>query len=178
MEHEILNSCKLEWIKAKTKKNHSYRYFVLGTSDEKGIPELRTVVLRNFDAEKMQFVLYTDARTAKLKSLTNNPKAELLFYNGPRLTQIRVKVNLVSAEADATLFKQQHEGAQKDYTTALPPGTFIKGIDQVEYTTENHFRKLVFQATAIEYLKLKRPNHIRMLFENTAEGWTSSFLTP
>lgn len=178
MEHDVLKSCKLEWIKAKTKKNHSYRYFVLGTSDGTGSPELRTVVLRDFDADNMQFTLYTDARTAKLKSLMENPKAELLFYNGPRLTQIRVKVELVSAKADAALFKQQHEGAQKDYTTMLPPGTAISGIDKVEYTTENHFRKLTFQAFKIEFLKLKRPNHIRMLFEKTETGWTSSFLTP
>lgn len=178
MEHEILNSCKQEWIKAKSKKNHSYRYFVLGTVNEKGSPELRTVVLRGFDAEKMQFVIYTDARTVKVNSLENNPKAELLFYHGPKLTQIRVKADLFSITADPLLFKQQHEGAQKDYTTALPPGTQIKGIDQVTYTTENHFRKIIFQAKKIEYLKLKRPNHVRLLFENKESQWQSSFLTP
>lgn len=178
MEQELLKGCKLEWIKAKTKKNHPYRYFVLGTANTEGLPELRTVVLRDFNAEKMQFVVYTDARTAKLKSLARNPKAELLFYNGPRLTQIRVRAELISAEADPELFKKQHEGAQKDYTTSLPPGTIIKGIDQVNYTTENHFQKLIFQASAVEYLKLKRPNHIRMLFEKTEKGWESNFLTP
>ena len=126
----------------------------------------------------MQFVVYTDARTAKLKSLESNPVAELLFYHGPSLTQIRVKAQLVSAAPDEELFKQQHEGAQKDYTTALPPGAVIKGIDQVSYTTENHFRKLIFQAESIEYLKLKRPNHIRLRFQKTDQGWETNYLTP
>ena len=178
MLDKILRNCQTEWIKTKTKKNHPFRYFTLSTVSPEGLPEARIVVLRHFDAVNYQFKVYTDARTPKIAALEKNNKAELLFYDHRKLMQIRVQAECVEQQADALLFSQQHEGAQKDYTTAVPPGTPLKGMDQLDYTTENHFTVLTFKAQQIDYLRLKRPNHQRAVYTRTEEQWNGSFVSP
>ncbi len=137
--------------------------------------EARMVVLRNFDATQYHFTIYTDARTPKMKSLALNPKAELLFYDHKKLLQIRVKAICIKSQKDAVLFSQQHNTAQKDYTTQGAPGTPITGMNQVVYTEEDHFNVLVFKALAIDYLRLKRPNHQRALFSLKDKSWKEFF---
>lgn len=178
MLDSIFNFCETEWIKTKTKKNHPFRYFSLATIDPNGKAESRMVVLRKFDASAVEFTLYTDARTPKIKSLALNPAAELLFYDHKKLCQIRVKANCVQQQKDQVLFLQQHQAAQKDYTTLVAPGTVIKSMDTVEYGVENHFVKLVFKAYQIDYLRLKRPNHQRAVFTLEGEEWQGTFVTP
>lgn len=178
MLDDILTICTTEWSKAKTKKKHPFRYFTLTTTSPDGNPEGRVVVLRNFDLANSTFTVYTDSRSAKVKSLTSHPKAELLFYDPRKLLQIRVKATCVQMEKSDSLFKQQHSNAQKDYTTHLPPGTKIKAMDAVTYADEHHFTQLVFAAFEIEYLRLKRPNHQRAVFELHDQQWIGSFQVP
>ncbi|MGB1449969.1 MAG: pyridoxamine 5'-phosphate oxidase family protein [Flavobacteriaceae bacterium] len=178
MLDNILKECQTAWIKTKTKRNHAFRYFSLATTAIDGTPETRMVVLRNFDATDYHFTIYTDARTPKMKSLHQQPSAELLFYDHKKLLQIRVKAVCIESRKDPDLFAQQHEGAQKDYTTSVAPGTPAKGMDQVVYTEENHFTVLVFKAQSIDYLRLKRPNHQRAFFRRNEQRWEGTFLTP
>ena len=178
MLDNILRDCQTAWIKTKTKKNHPFRYVTLSTVSPDGLPEARVVVLRQFDAANYTFRIYTDARTPKMKSINATPTVELLFYDHRKLTQIRVKATCEEQKHDAALFAQQHEAAQKDYTTAVPPGTPLKGMDQLEYTEENHFTVLTFKAIQIDYLRLKRPNHQRAIFNLNAGQWEGSFVTP
>jgi pyridoxamine 5'-phosphate oxidase len=42
---------------------------------------------------------------------------------------------------------------------------------------KGHFTKLVFKAYELEYLKLKRPNHLRAIFLSS-EDWKGSFIAP
>lgn len=178
MLNSVLQSCVNEWVKAKTKKNHPFRYFTLSTVSPKNRPEARVVVLRHFDASNYLFTIFTDMRTPKLKSLAHNPLAELLFYDSRRNVQIRVNARCIYQGKDDEAFAQQHEKAQKDYTTSLAPGTPIKSMDAVEYTTTHHFCKLVFKAEKIDFLRLKRPNHQRAVFQWIDQQWEASFLTP
>lgn len=178
MLDSILQSCVTEWVKAKTKKNHPFRYFTLSTVSPENRPEARVVVLRHFDASNYAFTIFTDLRTPKIASLKYQPLAELLFYDPKRNLQIRVHARCTYQEKDDKAFAQQHEKAQKDYTTNLAPGTRIKSMDAVEYTTDHHFCKLIFKAERIDFLRLKRPNHQRAVFEFVHEKWEASFLTP
>ena len=178
MLDSIFKSCETEWIKAKTKKNHPFRYFSLATVSPVGKAESRMVVLRKFDPSKLEFTIYTDARTAKIKALDQKAEAELLFYDHKKLCQIRVSASCILQEKDSVLFSQQHEAAQKDYTTLIAPGVEIKGMDKIAYGEENHFLKLIFKAEKIDYLRLKRPNHQRAVFILKEGVWQGSFVTP
>lgn len=178
MLDSIFKACETEWIKTKTKKNHPFRFFSLATIDPSGKPESRMVVLRKFEAKSVQFTVYTDARTPKITSLKHIPEAELLFYDHKKLCQIRVKAKCIEQRNDPTLFLQQHEAAQKDYTTLIPPGTSIKTMDAVNYGDDHHFTVLVFKAYHIDYLRLKRPNHQRAVFTLQENDWKGTFVTP
>lgn len=178
MLDKILQDCRTEWIKSKVKKNHPFRYLSLATTHPNGDPEVRLVVLRNYHSENDLFTIYTDARTPKIRALASNPTAELLFYDPKKLVQIRVTTRCIEQKSDEQIFKQQHVGAQKDYTTTVAPGTVIKQMDALTYSDSHHFRILVFKATKIDYLRLKRPNHQRAVFNFFDEQWKGSFVAP
>ena len=178
MLNRILNKCDQEWIRASKQKKHSFRFFYLATSNC-NIPELRVVVLRDYDSKKKEFTIYSDARSQKVLSLENNKNVELLFYDPKKLTQIRVQATCILMTEDNYLFNQQSEASQKDYTTRLAPGTFIESDVSVDFLKEKHyFLKIVFEATQIEYLQLKRPVHIRALFKKQESKWLGKFRTP
>ena len=179
MLNNICVNVKQLGLNPKPKKNHPFRYVTLSTVSPDGLPEARVVVLRHFDATSFTFTIYTDARTPKrLNHLNSTPTVELLFYDHRKLTQIRVKATYEDQKHDKALFEKQHEAAQKDYTTAVPPGSPLKGMDQLEYTKENYFTVLTFKAVQIDYLRLKRPNHQRAIFNFNAGQWDGGFVTP
>ena len=178
MLDQILTDCFTEWNKTKVNKKHPYRYFYLATVAKDGLPEVRTVVLRKFESKEFLFTIYTDARTPKISSLKSQPYAELLFYDARKLTQIRVLAKCVEQSPDELAFSQQHQNAQKDYTTTIAPGVPLKSMDAVAYGEENHFVKLVFKAKKIDFLRLKRPNHQRAIFQLHQDKWEGRFVSP
>lgn len=84
----------------------------LATVDESGLPNLRTVLMKGFDADG--FVFYTNLGSAKAGELSVNPGAALLFHWKSLRRQVRARgpVTPVSpAEADA-YFATRPRGAQ------------------------------------------------------------------
>ena len=75
-------------------------------------------------------------------------------------------------------FNALPDPSKKDYTSVLRPGAKIKSPDEVNYDYSNdYFRKIIFQAINLEYLKLKRPNHIRAFF-SAEDKWKGTYLVP
>jgi pyridoxamine 5'-phosphate oxidase len=87
----------------------------LATVDPDGLPDLRMVLMKGFDADG--FVFYSHIASAKGRELAANPKAALLFHWKSLRRQVRIRgpVSPVSdAEADAyfaTRPKQAQIGA-------------------------------------------------------------------
>src|SRR5688572_17460416 len=74
----------------------------LATVDADGLPDVRMVLLKGFDARG--FVFYTNMDSQKARELSHNPKAALLFHWKSRNRQVRLRgpVERVSdAEADS-----------------------------------------------------------------------------
>ncbi len=61
---------------------------ILATSSKKGIPSVRTVLLKNFDENG--FVFYTNYESRKARELFENPNAEILFLWLELERQIRI----------------------------------------------------------------------------------------
>ena len=57
-------------------------------------PEVRTVVLRGFDAEERTFRFHTDWRSPKIAEFQRNPLAMLLMYDPLTRLQLRVPVTI------------------------------------------------------------------------------------
>ena len=91
------------WLKdAEAKEINDPNGVALATVDPDGLPDVRMVLLKDFDARG--FTFYTNTESAKGLELAANPKAALLFHWKSLRRQVRVRgpVEGVSeAEADA-----------------------------------------------------------------------------
>ncbi len=87
----------------------------LATVDADGLPDVRMVLMKGYDAEG--FVFYSHVASAKGRELANNPKAALLFHWKSLRRQVRIRgpvTPVTAAEADAyfaTRPKQAQIGA-------------------------------------------------------------------
>ncbi|MEZ6047575.1 MAG: hypothetical protein R3C11_18740 [Planctomycetaceae bacterium] len=68
---------------------HPWRFPVFGTRSRAGC-ELRTVVLRKFDALRGCLYCHTDVRSQKVAQLRFDPRTQWLFYNPQTRIQLRV----------------------------------------------------------------------------------------
>jgi len=64
----------------------------LATSDSKGFPSVRVVLLKNYSQNG--FVFYTNLNSSKSLSIKENPRAEMCFYWKSLLRQIRINGTL------------------------------------------------------------------------------------
>ena len=180
MKNQYLEEAIQELVNGHSKKRHPFRYFVLATN-ENGKPTQRTVVLRKTLSDA-SLVIYTDKRTPKIKDIQNNAAFSALFYDAKKLLQIRVegKAELITDTAQiAAYWHTIQASSKKDYTTNRAPGTPIKNPDDVGYTSEeNYFCPVKLVPNTIEYLRLKRPNHLRVLFSRIDTDWSGEFLVP
>ena len=87
--------------------------FSLATSDSKGFPSVRVVLLKDYSQNG--FVFYTNLNSKKSLSLKENPRAEMCFYWKSLSRQIRVN-GIVS---------QATEKEADDYYSTRPYGSKI-----------------------------------------------------
>lgn len=91
------------WLKeALASEPNDANAMAVATVDESGLPDVRMVLLKGFDASG--FVFFTNLESAKGRQLAGDPKAALLFHWKSLRRQVRVRgaVTPVSeAEADA-----------------------------------------------------------------------------
>ena len=164
-----------------TENGHPFRYFTLATMGVDTIARLRTVVLRKV-SEKLQLTFYTDKRSKKVTHIKENSKVSMLFYNPEKLFQLRIDgiASIIKDEKTKRDYWNKIEArSKKEYTTTAVPGSVIENPDTLEYMgNENHFCAIEIQPFKIEYLKLKRPNHLRVRFSKEGTVWKGEFLVP
>ncbi len=181
MTNQLFSEIKGELQRGVHKKGHSFRYGTLATVGLETMPRLRTVVLRKV-SEDLKLTFFTDKRSKKLIHIKENNKVSMLFYDPKQLLQLKVE-GLAYTIGDATILKKYWSGVQpnsrKDYTTKHAPGSSISNHDKVEYLDdENYFCIVEIEPFRIEYLKLKRPHHLRVQFSKKEEEWVGEFLVP
>ena len=179
MLKQLFTDAKQEIKFGYLKRNHPFRYPVLASIEE-NVPQQRTVVLR--DATKdFELILFTDARSPKIKQFEAHPAASLLFYHPKKMLQLKVQgeIKIIRSGKQLADYWDKIQGkSRKDYTTQSAPSQTIKNPDHVDYLTDdNHFCVLKLVPNSIEYLQLKRPNHIRAIFYET-NNWEGEFLVP
>ena len=87
--------------KAKDTEPNDPNALSLATTDNKGFPSVRIVLLKDFNENG--FVFYTNLNSKKSLSLKENPKAEMCFYWKSLLRQVRVNgtvLKVLKKEAD------------------------------------------------------------------------------
>jgi len=170
-----------ELQKGISKKDHPFRYCTLGTVGVGAVARLRTIALRRVSAS-LQLKFYTDKRSRKIDHIRENNTVSLLLYHPEKLLQLKItgraKINCDPEELKACWSGIQPAN-KKDYTTTSAPGSSIVNPDAIEYLKdENYFTIVDIEPFKIEYLKLKRPNHLRIRFSKKRGVWVGDFLVP
>ncbi|WP_405205716.1 pyridoxamine 5'-phosphate oxidase family protein [Aquimarina sp. LLG6339-5] len=177
----IFSSIVVDLKTAITNNKHSFRYFTLATSDFNNTSRLRTVVLRDID-DNLNMIIYTDERSKKIANIQANDRVSLLFYDQNRLLQITIKAKaeIISDQTTLdTIWNQIPSKSRKDYTTELSPGVEIKNPDEINYLEGKHFFAAIkLIPIRIEYLRLTRPNHIKVVFKKENANWKGHYVIP
>ncbi|AXT63382.1 pyridoxamine 5'-phosphate oxidase [Aquimarina sp. AD10] len=179
---DIIFSSIIRDLKAAlTTRDHSFRYFTLATTDNYGIPKIRTMVLRGAD-NNLNITIYTDKRSSKISHIAKQDRVSLLFFDPERLVQVSIQAKAKIEEDDQTLkniWENIPQKSKKDYTTKFAPGSEIQKPEAVDYLENKHyFSAITFVPESIEYLRLKKPNHMRVLFKKKNSNWNGNYLVP
>ncbi len=181
MTDHYLEELRTELALGLTEKGHPFRYCILGTVGLDRMARLRTVVIREMTGDFM-LSFYTDRRSKKIVHIKENHKVSLLFFHPVKLLQLKVE-GLATVSKDPQLlqplWKNIGKTARKDYTTSRAPGSTLEHPDRLEYLSEeDYFCQVEVHPFKIEYLKLMRPNHIRIRFSRKEDTWKKEYLVP
>ncbi len=106
---------------------HPFHWPALGTAAG-GVPVVRTVVLRAFDAVERVATFHTDARSPKVAGLRAEPALALHFYDHPARFQVRMpgsgKLHHLDAVAESE-WAGLSDGGRAQYGVPDTPGVVL-----------------------------------------------------
>ena len=170
--------------RASLDRHHEWRTPVLASADGDGLPDARTVVLRQVDAQAGQLTFYTDSRSPKVAQLQAQGAAMLVFWSARLSWQLRVRVtcSVITAgpEVEALWQGVKQSAVAGDYLSPLAPGAVL-AQDSATASAEttdaprpaHSFALMRAQVLQMDWLELSRDGHRRaQLSANTWEWLT------
>ena len=191
---EIYNSIDDDMTSAVPDYKDPFHLFYIANSSKK-IPNIRTVVLRNFSMSKKIFEFHSDIRSPKIKQLNINPNFSALFYNPDKKIQLRFSGITKILHKDASTKKRWSgisNSSRRCYLGPFNPSSTIEddhpnipdefrfGDPKIE-ETEKGFENFVIvkcQFTSIDYLSLKYSGHSRCRFDFNGKNVSVCWLAP
>ena len=168
--------------RASLDRHHEWRTPVLASVDPDGLPDARTVVLRQVDALAGQLTFYTDSRSPKVAQLQVQGAAMLVFWSARLSWQLRVRVtcSVITSgpEVEALWQGVKQSAAAGDYLSPLPPGAVLPPCTGMAVAANapaptHSFAVLRAQVLQMDWLELSRDGHRRaQLGANTWEWLT------
>lgn len=164
-------------------KPHPFRYLTLATIDAQSSPDQRMVVLRKFDG-KGQFIVYTDARSKKVKQIKNDSSISLLFYDSDRKIQLTIKgkANVINdGNENQRVWEKSASEKPHSYTSLKAPGELIDDPEEAyHWDLENpeHFCIVKIKATEMIFLQLAGHQHLRSLRTLNNGNWETEWIAP
>ena len=150
-----------EWFnEAKKTEINDHNAVALATSNKKGIPSVRMVLLKSFDENG--FVFYTNLDSKKIKDIKENPSASMCFHWKSLLRQIRITGKI----------KQVNDDKANDYYNSRNYGSKI-GAWASKQSEVLKSRDELFKS--IEDYKKKYPNENNVPRPSHWSGWSLSY---
>lgn len=182
-----------QWLSdARAKEPNDPNAMAVATVDENGLPDVRMVLLKDFDAQG--FVFYTNTQSAKGQQILANPQVALLFHWKSLHRQVRIRgaaKPVSAAEADeyfASRARNSQIGAWASEQSRPLESRFALEKRIAEYGLKfglgkvarpPHWTGFRIVPQFIEFWRDKPFRlHDRVKFERAGEGWRQSRLYP
>lgn len=165
---------------------------VLSTTDQRGYPDSRVVLLKGLDA--YGFVFYSNYNSTKAQQLLINPQAALNFYWPELSRQVRVRGQIVktsieqsneyfssrpiNSQLSAIISPQSQQIPSRAYLDEQLTALISKQADDMVLRPD-YWGGFVLQPSEIEFWQ-GRDNrlHDRICYVKHGEGWTHHRLAP
>lgn len=164
----------------------------LATVDEEGLPNVRMVLLKGFDARG--FVFYTNYESAKGREILGSMKAALCFHWKSLRRQVRVRgpVETVSAEEADAYFASRPRGSrigawaskqsrplESRHALEKAVASFTAKHAVGEIPRPDHWSGFRIRPVQMEFWQDKPFRlHDRLRFDADGEGWKTTRLYP
>jgi hypothetical protein len=163
-----------ELQRATMNRNHAWRTPVLATVDRSGMPQARTVVLREADQMKQSLAVYTDHRSPKVMELVGCPRAVFVFWSSVLNWQLRVMAE-VSVEIDGGRVQRAWDQVRQtagagDYLSLEAPGSPL-GQRPGDRAERHALGIIAAKVTSIDWLELSSGGHRRALLQGERLQW-------
>ena len=167
---EILKEERNDLHSAVKDAGHEYHLFTIATINDK-VPEIRTVVLRDFNIKKYQISFHTDTRSPKYSQVKSNPAISALFYSTQKRTQLRIHGNATICKDKNllnTLWSNLNKDSRECYKGEVPPSGNIPKPKIINDTSRNmsgfeNFSRISIEISSVEILRLHHLGHKRLL---------------
>ncbi|WP_179378520.1 pyridoxamine 5'-phosphate oxidase family protein [Jannaschia marina] len=141
-----------------------FRFVTLATIGADG-PEARTVGLRRADRAAREVEVHSDLRTAKVRALEGDPRAEILCWGAAVQLQVRLRVRVTFLPADPDRWARVPDEARLNYGTDPAPGTAIPAPETLRRTPDiARFVALLGRVERIDVVSLAHDPHRRAIF--------------
>jgi hypothetical protein len=163
-----------ELQRAATQPAHAWRTMVLATVEARNA-EARCVVLREVDPAARELIFYTDARSAKVQQMRDNPRGTLLCWSQSIGWQLRLRVDLEiktsGLKVSSRWARLKLTPAAQDYLSPLPPGSPVVARHEPERASRGHFAVVTARVQSIDWLELHADGHRRARFDADGATW-------
>jgi len=146
--------------------------------------ELRTVVLREADEDSRLLVFHSDARSRKVKQLTDSGQAAWLFFDPHSAVQIRAQSRVTlhrDNEITRRLWESVPVDARGNYSSPQSPGEPIVTRHEIPLRDEQAFLNfLVVQCEVdfLDWLQISNEGHQRAQFTWDGQAWNGVPVAP
>jgi len=192
-EDNPISLFKIWFEEAKKSELNDPNAFSLGTSNNRGTPSIRTVLLKDFD--NRGFVFYTNLNSVKSNAIKDNPVVSMCFHWKSLLRQviiIGIVSNVSDQEADEYYNSRSYESrigawASKQSSILNNREELNKKIEQfkskfpdnVKVPRPSHWSGWRVSPREIEFwLDGKNRIHERLKYTKSNEIWEKALLSP
>jgi hypothetical protein len=173
-DEDLYRRIWLELQRAAQDRHHDWRTPVLTSVDAQGVPQARTVVLREVNTVTRALTFYTDSRSPKVAELQAAPQSALVFWSKRLSWQLRVsarvRVDTTGPLLDAAWSRVSQSAAAGDYLSATAPGSPLH-LQGTAPDRQHNMAILIAQVDVMDWLELARSGHRRALLTPDRAEW-------
>ena len=155
------------------------RHPTFATVSPEGMPEARTVVLRNASQTRADLEVHTDTASGKITSLAQSPYAAIHIWDSRARLQIRAtaRIYVLTGPDAAPRWENVPDAGRVSYGSQPTPGAQIEAAFAYQHAPDPaRFAVLICELESLDLLHLGE-QHRRAQFLR-AQGWRGTWCAP